>query len=636
MDVVAKEVSVSFIGDGRFRATFEGDVDPISELPRNEFLIEPSEDGGYQFEFTKDQRADAEDLFRSAGYTIDRDFVSYSAIGDVSDESEAELDGDDVDVDEELFDAIESGENVLLTGAPGTGKTHTLTRIVSFLHEHLLIPMKNMRVAAMSAIAARNINSASSNLYGARTLHSALRIQKGDEHREFKTVLRRRAAEEKERKAKARKRGQDYEPIVIDHLILDEVSLLSASLFDLIRRLYPTTQFIFVGDPVQMRPVRGEEDPEGAGRYFFEHKTLFEETFGNNTFELTENHRLRNAPPGVAKKYLEMLMEIRETGYVRRHLDMLRDMSEEKRLLEMPDDKTERVQIFAWNKDADAVNQEFIDRIEAKGKLKYTLPVEFVIRRYDKKSFDIPHPEGEDAPKFDIDDLPLVFRERLKDRLRRSKPISVIKGVPVLLTTNLNVGEGLVNGALGHVTTVSKNCTVVEVSFGEKTIKLEPIEAWHDSYEDSKEEVEWHVTCKMIPIRLGVAITAHSSIGLTVQTRVDLSHMGHKAPGVAYVALSRTPDPTKCIIENVDEIVDEELVDPAVRDFYELVAEKTAKRREEAKAKAKAARRNVPVNDAAWTMRGIPEYEPIESGGGYFTMKDILAVERERKRARCA
>jgi ATP-dependent exoDNAse (exonuclease V) alpha subunit len=615
-----KEVNIECIGD-KFRASVtKGDW--LMGLS-TEYTIVLSEDGGAFIDFYLHSREELEKYFSENEFTVDRGFLSYESVMGTS--SLLEEEEDVYDVYEEALMAVENAESLIITGAPGTGKTELLGRVASLLHEELLIPLDRIAVCALSGVAATNINAKTNDYYNATTLHGALGIDRGDEHLPIKDVIRKRARLEDKRRKQARKRGFEYEAKEIQVIVADEtLSLMSASLFRLVVSLYPDAQLIFFGDPVQLKPVKTKDDPEGAGRYLFEDVVLFDKVFGNNIFELTENWRLQNADPGVAKQWLEMLAEIRNTGYVGdRNLDMLRNMSSDDR-----DITPQHMCLFARNVDVNHKNQQEINKmVRDSGRIKKQLPMEVVYTRTDDKAVGV----LKQQEPIMYEDLPTEFSEKVKEHLTKFKPIEITKGAKIRLTKNINIVKNLVNGSLGTILEISPMSTILSVDFGEHKHDLKMVEVWNLCHR-TEDGVMWYATCTMHPIQLGYAMTVHKSIGLTVQTAVDLTHMGSKNPGLAYVALSRTPDPTKCIVDNVVAIVNEELVSPLVRTFYEMVEIRTTKRREEV-AKGKNNRGPMPIADE-WSLRNLPDFEEPESYNGYVTLHDIITEQREAKRKR--
>ena len=115
-------------------------------------------------------------------------------------------------------------------------------------------------------------------------------------------------------------------------------------------------------------------------------------------------------------------------------------------------------------------------------------------------------------------------------------------GARVMLLKNLNVEEGLCNGAMGTVNRLYANGVVV-VQFDKNPENLQMIsqQKWSRCWKETQASAGWKYRIavrQQIPLRLCWAISIHKSQGMTLESaRVDLSRTFEK--GQVYVALSR-------------------------------------------------------------------------------------------------
>jgi ATP-dependent DNA helicase PIF1 len=142
------------------------------------------------------------------------------------------------------IECVKEGENILLTGSAGTGKSYTIKYIIEYLKEN----NKKFAVTATTGTAAVMI--------GGQTLHSFLGLGHG-------------TASTKEIYSNILKNKKKYDNIsCIDTLIIDEVSMLDKELFEKISELlslikmndryFGNIQLILIGDFCQLAPVKGQ------------------------------------------------------------------------------------------------------------------------------------------------------------------------------------------------------------------------------------------------------------------------------------------------------------------------------------------------------------------------------------------
>ena len=130
-------------------------------------------------------------------------------------------------------------------------------------------------------------------------------------------------------------------------------------------------------------------------------------------------------------------------------------------------------------------------------------------------------------------------------------------GARVMLTTNVDVSDGLVNGARGEVVHIVSNnnqeITTVLVKFDNNQVRLKAIQSspYHTTFNNavplSKHEVVFlakgkkgsEITRLQFPLTLAWATTIHKVQGLTLDEIVIDMKGGRFNPGQAYVAFSR-------------------------------------------------------------------------------------------------
>ena len=144
----------------------------------------------------------------------------------------------------EALNILKAGHNVFLTGSAGSGKTFLINQFIAYLKSENI----NVGVTASTGIAATHING--------RTIHSwcGLGIEENFNH-QVKTSIAKGETKQRIKKAQV--------------LIIDEISMLSASRLDLVDTVcqivrknshpFGGLQVVLSGDFFQLPPVaRGE------------------------------------------------------------------------------------------------------------------------------------------------------------------------------------------------------------------------------------------------------------------------------------------------------------------------------------------------------------------------------------------
>ncbi len=378
------------------------------------------------------------------------------------------------------YACIENGDNTLVLGSAGTGKSTFLKWVRKKVGEH-----KKHVVLAPTGMAALQV--------GGQTIHSFFG---------FKAQLM------QDDTAWHRPRNRKiYE--ALEMIILDEISMVRADVFNSIdqflRRYGPRkgepfggVQIIALGDVFQLPPVvrRDERD-------------FFQDTFGTAFFwgadawregafevvEFTEIFRQSDAP------FIDLLNRVR---YGERSSDLLSKLNT--RLGQGDTDGA--VILAARNNTVDAINAEEMEK----------LPEDEHI--YDAKT----------TGKVDEN----VFTS--------PSHLSLKKGARVMFTRNDAMGRW-VNGSLGKVIKCDVKTVRVKMDEG-RTYNVEPVKWELTKYkldEETEQPVaEVAGTYSQLPLAPAWALTIHKAQGQTLEKCViNLSDGGIFAEGQLYVALSR-------------------------------------------------------------------------------------------------
>ena len=423
------------------------------------------------------------------------------------------------------LDIFESGRNVLVIGAGGTGKSK-LIKEIRYQTERRW-PGKRIVITATTGIAAYNINGI--------TINSFLGIGTGEA--DIDTLVKR-----VRKKIGIRERLK-----YTDILIIDEISMASAEIFEKINSLcqairrssapFGGIQVVLTGDLLQLSPVFNKNQKcyivsrmyqEQDTRLIFESPVFRKYFTSQNTVNLTEN--FRQSDP----HYIQTLMRIRNGTHTTEDLDLLgtrlvKNLKANNKLGSLPP----MVHLVASNKQAQIINLTNLNDIKSTA-FKY------------KSNFT------EEGNR----DVCAELTKELHNQFNQKgiNEITLKNGARVMLIKNLSVEEGLVNGSVGTVTKFEFVSGPDEnpypwVKFDNGVERLiAPVE-WELELSSGAETNVSKAT--QLPLMLCWAITIHKSQSLTLDGAImDLSacFCEHQI----YVALSRVRSLDGLYLESFD------------------------------------------------------------------------------------
>jgi ATP-dependent DNA helicase PIF1 len=419
-------------------------------------------------------------------------------------------------MDEDQKKAIDlaiSSKSLFLTGAGGTGKSYVVRKIIEELERN----GKDVALTAMTGCATILLGK------NAKTLHSWAGIGLGKE-----TVSALLAKIKKSSKSK-----KNW--LIIDTLIIDEVSMMSPDLLDKldyiarnIRKsdtLFGGIQLILVGDLYQLPPIN--RDSRDGPQFVFESSTW---KHLEDTITLRTIHRQSDAT------FVKILQEARIGELSEESIDILekRKTSEWKKLEIKP------TLIFSRRDDVEQINVTQLRKCEGPD-------IVFKARTIRQRGLVT---ENE---QYAIDKM---------DKVGSYVPeLTLRKGAQVMLLTNKYASEyGLVNGSRGIV---EKFCEGPEplpmVKFKNGQVIIVAFHAWNS------EEVVG-LQREQIPLQLAYAVTIHKAQGATLDCALIDIGKNTFENGQAYVALSRVKSLDCLYIWDFDP--EAFTVHPKVRDYH--------------------------------------------------------------------
>ncbi|GAC1498979.1 MAG: hypothetical protein NVS1B10_01230 [Candidatus Saccharimonadales bacterium] len=302
-----------------------------------------------------------------------------------------------------------SGANIFLTGAPGSGKTHTLNEFVTRSKR----AGKRVAVTASTGIAASHI--------GGSTIHSWSGLG----------ILDSLSEPDLQRFSNNDRLLKRYNST--DILVIDEVSMLHGERLNMVNMLakvlrsdesaFGGMQVVLVGDLFQLPPVsRNRDDFDFINLSDAWHELDLKVCY------LSEQHRQSRAD-----NLLKILEAIRDEQIEEIHLEFIEDS-----LHRIPDAETVITRLYAHNIDVDTINIRHLEQLPGKTKVYEMLT------------------KGNSSKL-----------EQLTRSLLAPAKLELKVGAEVMFVAN-NFGEGFVNGSRGTVVKFIDTIPVVQMVDGKR------------------------------------------------------------------------------------------------------------------------------------------------------------------------
>lgn len=400
---------------------------------------------------------------------------------------------------------ILQGRSLFISGEAGTGKSKLIRDIIKHLNRKDII----VETITPTGMAAFNLNM------NAKTIHSWLHV--GAKHSKNEMI---------EAIINANRRYKNNLDIV-QVLIIEECSMVSPELFEIIdeslKRIkmnmlpFGGIQLICSGDFAQLPPIieKGKQLV-----YLFETdlwKSIFKK---ENSLCLKHNYRQESDP-----EFQELLFEARRGEMSIDSIQKIMDRTKDKSKSDYP-----LTVLFCSNRQAHDMNEE--KTLENQNEQhEYNWLVE------------TPGFQTRDKQRFD---------SFLKEKETQIQSNLILKiGMPVMLRVNLNIEEGLVNGAIGQVIEFEDEDFYPVVRFKKRTVIIEPY-IWTESTSKiyNPDNFKGFILTQ-IPLIPAYAFTIHKSQSLTIDNLdVDLKNVNQC--GQAYVAISRARSLNSLSLKNLN------------------------------------------------------------------------------------
>ena len=445
------------------------------------------------------------------------------------------------------FDRYKKGENIFLTGPGGTGKT----KLIQYFVQYSLIQGSKFQVCAMTGCAAILLNCS------ARTLHSwsGIKLAKGTKDEVIENVLRNKSAVKNWKKCKI--------------LILDEISMLSKKLFEIIEEIpriikkvdapFGGMQIVFSGDFCQLPPIGspGEKDtytfcfqsPKWHVVFPMYNHILLKKIFRQDDIEYARI--LKNLRKGV--------ITINDYSIIQQRISLEYDSSKHNDCVP--------TKLFPLRTQADYVNNRKFAEI------KENENVFTVVEKDDNETYD----NGKAIPSNIFEACrKLTNKEKefeIKQLITNSPCVQILrlkKGAAVMCIINLDMDNDICNGSQGIVLDIIKDgensIPYILVKFSNGTIKKIYPHNWQsDDYPT--------ISISQYPLCLAWALTIHKIQGATLDmAEIDVGNTVFEY-GQTYVALSRVKSLNGLYLSafNPEKVQ----TNPIVKEFYDNIEKKS-------------------------------------------------------------
>tara|TARA_B100000524_G_scaffold234445_1_gene124730 strand:- start:175 stop:1464 length:1290 start_codon:yes stop_codon:yes gene_type:complete len=403
---------------------------------------------------------------------------------------------------------VKEKKNLFITSqGAGCGKTFLLNVIIDKFGSFWGFN-KNVAVTATTGVAALLLK-------GGRTINSWASICKGESSVEtlYKNSM----------KSNAKIRWKK-----VDILIIDEISLMSPSLFDKLEEL--------------ARLARNNDKPFGGIQLIVSGDWLQLPTINNSGYAFQSNTWNKCIHETI---YLKQIMRQKDPLF-QRVLNSIRvgDINDEvKRVLLSRVNKTFDhtkgiipTKLFCINSDIDRINSNELYKLSRMGHIIKYYPIQWSSKSSDN----------------------LKYNKYLKN-CNLVEKLELTIGCQVMLLTNLSVEDELVNGSRGVVDSFNLN--------GKPNVKFLNNMIIEIDYKNCDIEIDNKIigTFKQIPLKLAYASSIHKMQGSTLDSVIlNLENVFEVSQG--YVGLSRVKDLKSLYIENIN--FDKLTVNSDALEFY--------------------------------------------------------------------
>ena len=400
--------------------------------------------------------------------------------------------------------AFINGENILITGPGGSGKSY----LIKLIKENAESRGKNIQVCAMTGCAAVLLQCK------AKTVHSwgGIGIGSGDPKDIIKRVV------QNKHKKKAWKS--------VDILIIDEVSMMSKKMFDMIDAIarmargkkdlpFGGIHIVLSGDFYQLPPI-GEQCDEDSAAFCFESEKWNECI--PKIIQLTTIYRQRDS---VYKKILNQIRIGKVTPSTIEYLS--------KRVNVVITHEIVPTILYPTRKQSDDLNNKEYKKLTSIEEFVFELRIIDNVTNLKQEQKNVRQSCCIEYVESEVSNLTnSVFVDKI---------LKLKVGTRVMCTANIDQDSEtpIVNGSQGIVVSFSENDSIPIVKFQNGSVRQIGHHSWNSEHVPG-------ISVAQIPLTYSWALTIHKSQGVTLDAaQIDAGSRIFEC-GQTYVALSRVKD----------------------------------------------------------------------------------------------
>jgi ATP-dependent DNA helicase PIF1 len=433
----------------------------------------------------------------------------------------------------QALDSVKNGYSIFITGPPGVGKSYTLKNIIEYLNENNNI----YGVTGLTGIASKLING--------QTLHSFLGIGIGKKNVDelYNNLVT--------------KKKKIYNTLLnLEILIIDEISMMDLELFEKISLYlskiknnnlpFGNIRLILIGDFCQLPPING--------LYCFQSKI-----WNKLNLKIIQLDKVYRQSDDML--FQKILSKIR-IGKISKNIY--------NELLKLENTKFENItptKLYCLNNDVDKINKNYFNIQYCKNNNLDLLSEKFTEHMSDNIIICHPTVQLDDNNNTSINttnskDLNPIYCYKSYSNSKKNfenNDVKLIINAQIMITRNINIDDGLVNGTIGTIVNLNSNYVLIS----DKDKKIHKINYYRE------EDFNTSLFTLFMPITLAYAISIHKCQGSTLDAvEIDASN-NNFAPGQLYTALSRAKTLNNIKLINLDK--EAFIINKQVQNFYDNI-----------------------------------------------------------------